>query len=141
MVVRIRFVENTSTTEHKEKFGANFSIPLWSLFNAGATSDVSTLEKKLRERGTIDIAMETTALNVRTPTSICELFMALDDFQKEVRSCNGGRGVPIKCELVPLSVLKSSFPQILKDSALEVQLNQVEDQYDDVCMAERQLNR
>ncbi|XP_048239523.1 uncharacterized protein LOC124133516 isoform X3 [Haliotis rufescens] len=141
LISRIRIVESNSRRLDEIKTKVEARLNSFGIVDAAATKGFKRLEKDLKDSSRIEITYFANEIKGKLPTDVSGMLEALDNFKVEVMKLNGGKGVPIMCELVALSVLDPQLPQVLKDKSLDVQLSRLEDQYDDVLQARTRLHR
>ncbi|XP_071113225.1 uncharacterized protein [Haliotis cracherodii] len=141
LICRIRIVESNSRRFDQIKTKVEARLNSFGLVDAAARKGFERLENDLKGSSRIEITYFANAIKGKLPTNISGMLEALDNFNGEVMKLNGGKGVPVMCELVALSVLDPQLPQVLKDRSLDVQLSRLEDQYDDVLQARTRLQR
>ncbi len=125
-----------------EKIEAELKAELNGLgaVDAGAKAQFKKLERDLKSSSQMKISYFSTTLHGAMPRDIEGMLETLDSFKDQVMKSNEGKGVPLSCELLPLSVLDPKLPQVLKDTSLTVQLGDLEDKYDDVVQAKATLD-
>ena len=70
----------------------------------------------------------------RVPQDIPSFLSILEDFPNQAAKTNGGQGVPITVELVPLHELSSRMVALQPDNLLIGSLGDLENKYDDLLM-------
>ncbi len=141
LIVRIR-IEGSDAQQFEEiKAKVDAELKIGGVIDAGAKANFKKMESDLKSSSQIEISYFSTTLQGMMPRDIEGMLQALDSFKDQVMRLNEGKGVPLSCELQPLSVLDPLLPQVLKDKSLDVQLGQLEDNYDDVVQAKARLER
>ncbi|XP_046353878.1 uncharacterized protein LOC124133516 isoform X2 [Haliotis rufescens] len=141
MIVRIRIVGSDSRHFEEIKATVDARLSEWGIVDMATRNNFKRLEEDLKSNSRIEMAYYSNEINMKKPTNVSGMLDALDNFKGEVMKLNGGKGVPVMCELVALSVLDPQLPQVLKDKSLDVQLSRLEYQYDDVLQARMRLHR
>ncbi|XP_070188203.1 uncharacterized protein [Littorina saxatilis] len=75
----------------------------------------------------------------RVPQDIKSFLSVLEDFPFEAKKTNGGRGVPITVELIPLHELSSRMVALHPDSLLGGALNNLEEKFNDLLLTHNSI--
>ncbi|XP_054713191.1 uncharacterized protein LOC129222686 [Uloborus diversus] len=135
LLASIRFKAN------EEQDYGSISLEVQNDFSGGdaaslvAEGKLEKLQSRLREKASMEISYYATVPLKGVPNTIDGLRNLVTDFGKHVTEVNGGKGVPIRVELMELSSLSganSSDFSFLKDSALENELSDLENEFDDL---------
>ncbi|XP_067674488.1 uncharacterized protein [Haliotis asinina] len=98
-------------------------------------------QRNIQDHREIEIEYLSTSVDCEMPRDVEELVRVLKSFKGEMLKINNGKGVPCKCELLPLSVLDSTIPTQITDKSLDILLVQVDEKFDDLRFAKKQLEK
>ncbi|XP_046561313.1 uncharacterized protein LOC124270312 isoform X2 [Haliotis rubra] len=135
--IRIRGSDRAKIEDVEAKLKGN--IGPFKLPEAKLTLDKR--HKDIRDDIETEIEYLSTSVDCEMPRDVEELMRVLNSFKWEVLKINNGKGVPCKCELLPLSVLDSTIPTQTKDKSLDMLLVQVDEKFDDLRFAKKHLER
>ncbi|KAG1667397.1 Neoverrucotoxin subunit beta [Nymphon striatum] len=135
LIASIKFkVKNSS---EKEKIAATIdaSLNIGGSFSGNVKGKFDKLQERLKSSTSLEIKFYATVNLQAFPTTIDELIDLVKGFPDQLKIENGGTGIPIRAELVPLSHFRDSYPEFLRNAALESSLNDLENKFDDVRSA------
>ncbi|KAG8176255.1 hypothetical protein JTE90_021352 [Oedothorax gibbosus] len=76
----------------------------------------------------------------KVPNDMDSLKEALNKFPDDLANFNKGRGIPIRMELWPLSLLDKSLPDKIRNRVLEANLDDFEQKFDDLTNTKRAVS-
>ncbi|XP_071114325.1 uncharacterized protein [Haliotis cracherodii] len=140
LVVRIRIKGSDARQMEEIKGKVQGGLATHGIIDAKAQAEFKKLEQDIKSNSEIDIEYHSTTPKGEMPRDINGMLRALDSFKTDIQQLNDNKGVPCKCEIVPLHYLDATIPAILKSSAYISQINSLEEKYDDVQIAKKKLH-
>ncbi|XP_071113223.1 uncharacterized protein [Haliotis cracherodii] len=135
--IRIKGSDRAKIEEIESKFKAD--IGGFKLAEAKVKLDKNS--RDIQDDIETEIEYLSTSVDCEMPRDMEGLLRVLKSFKGEMLKINNGKGVPCKCELLPLSVLDSTIPTQTKDKSLDMLLVQVDEKFDDLRFAKKQLEK
>ncbi|XP_046353868.1 uncharacterized protein LOC124133511 isoform X2 [Haliotis rufescens] len=140
LVVRIS-IKGSDAHQMKEVKGkSQGGLATHGIIDAKAQAAFKKLEQDMKSSSEIDIEYYSTTPKGEMPRDIDGMLRALDTFKTEVQQPNDNKGVPCKCEIVPLHYLDATIPALLKSGAYTLQIKFLEEELDDVQIAKNKLH-
>ncbi|XP_046559937.1 stonustoxin subunit alpha-like [Haliotis rubra] len=128
--IRIQASDSTNVEDIRGQVSAGMSFE--GALDANAKAELKMLEKDIRGSSSMQISLYATILIDTVPRDIASMLKTLDAFNDEVKKEGNGKGVPLMCELVPLSTLDPSIPEVVRNRGVDAALIELEVMYDDV---------
>ncbi|XP_046551307.1 uncharacterized protein LOC124261031 [Haliotis rubra] len=130
-----------SDTQQKEDIEASVKgLGSYGLIDGKVKGQFKAMNQKISNFSEIEIEYFSTTQKSEMPRDIEGMLHALDTFKAEVEKLNDNKGVPCRCEIVPLSYLDSNVCAQVKASAYASQINSLEEKFDDVLTAKKKLH-
>ncbi|KFM64453.1 hypothetical protein X975_08389, partial [Stegodyphus mimosarum] len=132
LIASLRLKASNKEEREMIKAAVSANLQLTGTFDLNANGSFDKLRKDLAGMYNEEIKVMATKSPSSPPQTVEELMKLVEDYPKEIKTINKGKGKALKAELYPLSSLKSDFPNYLPNSAINSLLNDVETKYDDI---------
>nr|XP_042895316.1 uncharacterized protein LOC107454745 [Parasteatoda tepidariorum] len=122
-----------NSTRDKQRIAASLEVGgKIEVFDLGVEAEAEYMKDLSKTVQSTQIKIFSSIPLNKAPNDMDTLKLVLSQFPEDLKSFNGGKGIPIKMELWPLNVLDATLPEKLKNRALEASLEDFERKFDDL---------
>ncbi|KAL3862849.1 hypothetical protein ACJMK2_008795 [Sinanodonta woodiana] len=139
LIIKISLIATDSKQKEEIKGRVSAMFPIHGIVNVEGAASLRQMEHDLKEKTEIKFSYYGTTQCTKIPTDMDSMLQTLNDFPNQLTKINDGLGAPLRCELVPLKDIDPSFPSFLRQTGLETQMRELEDQYDDIRQSHAML--
>ncbi|XP_023222314.1 uncharacterized protein LOC111623832 [Centruroides sculpturatus] len=140
LIASLRFVAKNSADRELIKATIQGSLQSDSgSFGLQLKGKFNQIQQNVKDSASLEIHYYATVPIKGVPNDMASLMSLVDSFADQTKEVNGGLGVPLRMELFPLSALNKTYPTYIQTSALNDQMDLLEELFDDITSAKATL--
>ncbi|KAF8769799.1 uncharacterized protein LOC129989266 [Argiope bruennichi] len=130
----ISYLLKANKDEYMEdiKAAVTANLAISGSLDVNVTGRLEKLSEEIKDKTTVAISTFATTGIFNPPSDIKALLDLVNEYPELVKKEGGGKGAPLKVDIVDLSTLNRNYTAFLKNAALEGMLNEATNKYDDL---------